>query len=62
MKNDTIKSLLQRIEDGTLLNKDEQVEVLKDLLRANRRVQAAKRAGYIESPRRPHGASSPLTH
>ncbi|WP_133768219.1 hypothetical protein [Enterovirga rhinocerotis] len=49
MNNDTIKTLRDRVENDGLLTKDEQLLVLQDLFRANRRILAAKKAGYREN-------------
>ena len=50
MTNDEIKILKVRIESGNLLDKEEQLHLLQQLFRANRRVQAAKKAGFNTDP------------
>ncbi|WP_133768132.1 hypothetical protein [Enterovirga rhinocerotis] len=63
MKNDDIKSLLARIEQGEPLTKEEQLLVLRDLLRANQRIEASRQAGYTddEPPRQAiHDQFTPL--
>jgi len=50
MTNEDIKLLRARVEAGNLLTKDEQLNVLQQLFRANRRVQAAKRDGFNTEP------------
>ncbi|TDR88900.1 hypothetical protein [Enterovirga rhinocerotis] len=50
MNNDTIKALRERVQNDDLLTKEEQLEALRSLHRANRRIQAAKKAGYRELP------------
>lgn len=50
MTNAEIKELQARIESGRLLGKEEQLFILQQLFRANRRVQAAKKAGFNVEP------------
>jgi len=48
--NDEIKILKARVEAGDLLRKDEQLHILQQLFRANRRLMAAKKAGFNTDP------------
>jgi hypothetical protein len=50
MTNAEIKEMRARVEAGKLLGKEEQLFVLQQLFRANRRVQAAKKAGFSVDP------------
>ncbi len=50
MTNAEIKELRARVESGRLLGKEEQLFILQQLFRANRRVQAAKKAGFNVEP------------
>lgn len=50
MTNEQIKLLKLRIETGNLLDQEEQLELLQQLFRANRRVMAAKKAGFNTDP------------
>lgn len=50
MTNAEIKTLVARVEAGQLLDRDEQLFILQQLFRANRRVQAAKQAGFSVEP------------
>lgn len=50
MTNEEIKKLKTRVETGDLLRKDEQLAVLQALFRANRRIQAARKAGFNTDP------------
>lgn len=50
MTNAEIKELRARVESGRLLGKEEQLYILQQLFRANRRVQAAKKAGFNVEP------------
>ena len=55
MTNQEIKALQARVEAGSLLDQQEQLLVLQQLLRANRRIMDAVKAGY------PTLVSSPTT-
>ncbi|MBX7250083.1 MAG: hypothetical protein K1X35_13690 [Caulobacteraceae bacterium] len=50
MTNAEIKELRARVEAGKLLTREEQLFILQQLFRANRRVQAAKKAGFNVDP------------
>lgn len=50
MTNEEIKILKARVEAGDLLRKDEQLHILQQLFRANRRLMAAKKAGFNTDP------------
>ena len=50
MTNEEIKNLKARVETGNLLTRDEQLLLLQQLHRANRRIQAAKKAGFNTEP------------
>ena len=50
MTNEEIKKLRARVETGDLLRKEEQLAVLQALFRANRRVMAARKAGFNTDP------------
>ncbi|TDR90183.1 hypothetical protein [Enterovirga rhinocerotis] len=59
MNNATIKLLRERVERDDLLTKEDQIRVLTDLLRANRRIQAAKQAGFLAHEQKTAGSAKP---
>src|SRR5687768_8158206 len=50
MTNEQIKEFRKRVEADDLLTRDEQLYILQQLYRANRRVQAASKAGFSTEP------------
>jgi hypothetical protein len=54
--NQEIKAFRMRIESDDLLTKDEQLFVLQQLYRANRRIQEARKAGFSAEPVQKKGA------
>ncbi|WP_166652433.1 hypothetical protein [Enterovirga rhinocerotis] len=48
LKDDEIKALRARVEQGEQLTKDEQLLALRALRRANQLIQEAQRGGYLQ--------------
>jgi hypothetical protein len=46
MTNQHVRTLIEQVKKGSTLTKTEQLQVLSALLRANRRIIAARKLGY----------------